>query len=456
MTANDQNHNHANAAQQPREGSLLPVASTLTDAYLLNHPQQAALRLPELPAAAVAEILAQQPVHVIARLVEYFPPGAIDSIVNKFDDELVAKLLGYLPAHSTAQIISRQEITRKAELNALLKQYAPSIASEIEELLSWPEGSIGEFMNPAVQALPQGITVEQAIMHLKKRNLQQVESLFIVNEKGAPVLELEPGTLLLADKREEINKLGKPVKAVLNAMDPLEEANDVLDSAGMRPLPVCNIHGALVGVISARKIYSHAREELASDMQTMVGASKEERALSSSWFAVKKRLPWLQINLLTAFLAAAVVGAFENLIAQFTALAILLPVAAGQSGNAGAQALAVTMRGLTLREITTRHWLSVLLKESQTGLINGVAIALTCALGVYVWSGSFGLSLVIALAMVVSLVIACSSGALVPIVLKRFGLDPAQSSSIVLTTVTDIAGFMSFLGIATLLSGMLS
>ena len=113
------------------------------------------------------------------------------------------------------------------------------------------------------------------------------------------------------------------------------------------------------------------------------------------------------------------------------------------------------MRGITLREITTRHWLKVLIKESMTGLVNGIAIALTCALGVYVWSQSIGLALIMALAMVASLVIACAAGALVPILLKRFGQDPAQSSSIVLTTVTDIAGFMSFLGIATVLSGLL-
>ena len=187
----------------------------------------------------------------------------------------------------------------------------------------------------------------------------------------------------------------------------------------------------------------------------MVGVSKDERALSTSWFAVRKRLPWLQINLLTAFLAAAVVGAFEATIAKFTALAILLPIAAGQSGNTGAQALAVTMRGLTLREITTRHWLQVTLKETGVGLINGIAIAITCGLGVYVWSQSFGLALIIALAMISSMIIAGISGALVPIGLKKIGQDPALSSSIILTTITDIAGFLSFLGIATALSGLL-
>lgn len=168
-----------------------------------------------------------------------------------------------------------------------------------------------------------------------------------------------------------------------------------------------------------------------------------------------KRLPWLQINLLTAFLAASVIGLFEGTIAKFTALAVLLPVVAGESGNAGAQALVVTIRGLVLREISLRHWSMVVFKEMNVGLMNGFAVAATTALGVYIWSRSVGLVLVIAAAMVISMVAAGFAGALVPIMLQRFGQEPAQSSSIILTTVTDVVGFFSFLGIATLFSSML-
>ena len=211
----------------------------------------------------------------------------------------------------------------------------------------------------------------------------------------------------------------------------------------------------LLGVIRHAELIKVLQEETANDIQTMVGVSPDERALSSAWFSVRKRLPWMEINLLTAFLAAAVVGLFENTIAQFTALAVLLPVVAGQSGNAGAQAQAVTMRGLALREITIRNWFRVMFKEINVGLMNGIAIALTTALGVYIWSRSFGLSLVISIAMVVSMIAAGIAGSLIPIMLTRFGQDPAQSSSILLTTVTDVAGFMSFLGIATLLASLL-
>jgi magnesium transporter len=187
----------------------------------------------------------------------------------------------------------------------------------------------------------------------------------------------------------------------------------------------------------------------------MVVVSRDERALSTPLVAMRKRLPWLNINLLTAFLAAAVVGLFENTIAQFTALAVLLPVVAGQSGNTGAQALAVIMRGLALREIRVRHWQRVLVKEVLAGALNGVAIAIVTALGVLLWSDSAGLALVIGVAMVVSMALAGLAGAAIPLLLTRFGQDPAQSASIILTTVTDIVGFLSFLGLATLFSRLL-
>jgi magnesium transporter len=191
------------------------------------------------------------------------------------------------------------------------------------------------------------------------------------------------------------------------------------------------------------------------DILTMVGASRDERALSSVLFVVRKRLPWLSINLLTAFLAAAVVGLFEDTIARFTALAVLLPVVAGQSGNTGAQALAVTMRGLVLREIGTSQWLRVARKEVGAGFWNGVAIALMTSAGVLFWSSSMGLALVIGVSMVIAMVAAGFSGVVIPVVLSKLGQDPAQSSSIILTTVTDVVGFFAFLGIATMLSDLL-
>jgi magnesium transporter len=218
---------------------------------------------------------------------------------------------------------------------------------------------------------------------------------------------------------------------------------------------VVDFTGRLVGVIRHDALIRAIEEEASLDVQTMVGVSKEERALSKVSFAVRKRLPWLEINLVTAFLAASVVGLFEETIARYTALAVLLPVVAGQSGNTGAQALAVTMRGLAIREVRVSHWLQVASKEIMVAVINSCAVALTTSLGVYLWSQSYGLALVIGLSMIISMIAAGLAGAAIPMLSTAMGQDPAQSSSIILTTVTDVVGFFSFLGIATLMASAL-
>ena len=241
----------------------------------------------------------------------------------------------------------------------------------------------------------------------------------------------------------------------MTATAPREEVAELFERHQLFDLPVVDINNRLLGIINHGALVQVSQEDMSSDVLARVGASREERALSKPLFAVRKRMPWLQVNLITAFLAASVVGLFESTIAQFTALAVLMPVVAGQAGNSGAQALAVTMRGLALREITLRHWLRVMFKEVRVGLMNGLSVALTCGLAVYLWSGSAGLVVIICSAMVLAMVAAGFAGAVVPIVLVRLGQDPAQASSIILTTVTDITGFFAFLGIASLLSGLL-
>jgi magnesium transporter len=228
-----------------------------------------------------------------------------------------------------------------------------------------------------------------------------------------------------------------------------------LTGAAGGSVPVVDLEGRLLGVIRAATLINVAQEAATADMQAMVGASRDERALSKVSFAVRRRLPWLHINLATAFLAAAVVGVFEGTIARFTALAVLLPVVAGQSGNTGAQALAVTMRGLALREVRPRHWRRIAFKEGRVATLNGLAVAITTSAGVRLWSQSPGLAMVIGFAMVISMLAAGLAGAIIPIVLTVSGQDPAQASSIILTTVTDVVGFLSFLGLATLFATFL-
>lgn len=429
----------------------LPLA-VLNRTFLQSFPRDAARKLETMQPEDAADILAEQPIQILHTVWTRLAPGVADSILLRLPEEKAVALLMTLDASPCATLLGRLTPKQQAQY---FEKMDPGVAREIQELLEYPDDTVGRIMDTRVIAFNEKIRVREALLQLRNQNLEELHHLYLLDDDMHLQGQVFIQRLALADENQTLANLATPIRAIVSVLEPSEEAIEKLNKFNLENLPVIDANDMLAGVIHSKDLIDAFKAELASDMGTMVGVSKDERALSSAWFAVKKRLPWLQINLLTAFLAAAVVGIFEDTIARYTALAILLPIAAGQSGNTGAQALAVTMRGLTLREITVRHWLRVTLKEAGAALINGVSIALTCGVGVFLWSGSYGLSLIIALAMVSSMTIAAIAGALVPIILKRMGQDPALSASIILTTVTDIAGFMSFLGIATLLSGML-
>jgi magnesium transporter len=310
-------------------------------------------------------------------------------------------------------------------------------------------------MDPRVLLFRAETPVRDALARIRGLGRRRMRMLFIVDEHNHLKGQVDIQDLAMESSSTRLEEIQRPVQAMVNAVAPREEVVEILEHYRLTDLPVVDTEERLIGVVRYRNLVAAAEDEATVAMQTMVGVSKDERALSKVSFAVRKRLPWLHINLLTAFLAAAVVGLFEDTIAKYTALAVLLPVVAGQSGNTGAQALAVTMRGLALREIRARQWPRIVFKEMSAGFWNGIAIALTTSLGVWLWSDSTGLAMVIGTSMVLSMVVAGIFGAAIPLVLTAIGQDPAQSSSIVLTTVTDVAGFFSFLGIATLFSAML-
>ncbi|XOV79981.1 MAG: magnesium transporter [Aestuariibacter sp.] len=440
-----------NAAHDSIDAAIEQLSGT----FITSYPFKCAQLLATMAPDEAARLLQSKPMHVVNRLWKYLPPGIAEVLFSAFAFDYQVEFIAHLESNIAVGLLNKLDRQAQQALLAALQAKNPGIASELQDLLVYPENTAARMMTSRVQAFYAETLVRDALVQCKRLGGRVADVVYILNSEQELIGEVEINLLVGSPSSKTLGQLASPIKARLDAMDHKDTVIEMFEGYRARALPVLDAQQQLVGQIRFFDVYQSTKEELASDMQTMVGASKDEKALSSSWFAVKKRLPWLQINLITAFAAAAVVGSFEGLISQVTALAILLPVAAGQSGNAGAQALAVTMRGLTLREISTRHWHKVMFKEMFAGFLNGFAIAVTCSIAVYLWSQSVGLALVIALAMVSSLVIAGSAGAIVPIALKRFGLDPAQSSSIVLTTITDIAGFMSFLGIALLLSDML-
>ena len=432
--------------------AVLPAVAALNRRYLLDYPREAARLIEKIPAAQAAQLLARQPPNALVRVWQSLTADAAAATLRALPPAQARTLLVETePAVAAAALAQFDDEAR----NDLLGQLDPQVADELRALLDYPEHVAGRMMDPRVTPLRLQSTVGEALARLKTIKSRGLRELFVVDEQMRLAGRVEIQDLAVTDDPTPLVQVMRPLLAVANDLDPREEFVERLQAKPITELPVVNIDGRFVGVIRQAVLLAALEQETSLDVQIMVGASRDERALSPPGFAVARRLPWLQINLLTAFLAAAVVGLFESTIAKFTALAVLLPVVAGQSGNAGAQALAVTMRALALREVTLRHWPRIVGKEAVVGLANGVAVAATTALGVYVWSRSVGLVLVCALAMVISMLAAGLAGALVPVLLRRFGQDPALASSIILTTVTDVVGFASFLGIATLLASLL-
>ena len=420
--------------------------------YLMDYPREAAAVIEDLGPDQAAGLLNSATGNALLSAWTYLTLEAQEQLLVVLEPQLRNTVLTELEPARSAALLARLD-------PQLRDQYLQSLSTtaqrELHAMLEFAADSAGAIMDPRVQPWRAELNAGDAQQKLRRNPPRELHSLFLVDDDGRLRGRVELQDLLLAEPQQQLGGIARPVLAWVEATAPKEEVVQQLEHARAPELPVVDFDQRLLGVIRQSSLVTAVQEEASLDLQTMVGVSKQERALSRVGFAVTRRLPWLHINLLTAFLAAAVVGLFENTIAQFTALAVLLPVVAGQSGNAGAQALAVTMRGLALREIGLRHWPQVVMKEVNVGLLNGIAVAATTAVGVLVWSRSWGLAAIIAMAMVLSMIAAGFAGALIPIALTRFGQDPAQSSSIVLTTITDVVGFFSFLGIATALSGLL-
>lgn len=428
-------------------------SAQMVERYFSRYPGEGARILETLGEAEIVRILtASHPGNsanvltamtpsIAARVVLALPEPVVQAVFEQMAPSIAAHLLDHLKSDDRAAILSR------------LPRH---LVTELQTYLEYPSDSVGRVMDPRVIALPQDVTVGEAVERVRQSATRQDHDVYIIDRSQHLVGSLSLRDLLLLPVHVRLEEVANRTLPSIHPLESRESLLDLFSTSQRLTIPVTDLDHQLLGVVRNQEIFRAGQEELTADMQTMVGASKDERALSPVWFSVRKRLPWMQINLLTAFLAASVVGMFESIIAQFTALAVLLPVVAGQSGNSGAQSLAVVMRGLALRDIRPSQWLRVSGKELSVSFLNGIAVAVTTCLGVYLWSRSGGLTFIIGVSMVIAMCMAGLSGALIPIGLRAINQDPAQSSSIILTTVTDVVGFFSFLGLAVLFADMLA
>lgn len=420
------------------------------DEYLKLHAADLADRLQRLDAEEGRALLRQLPADKAAAALAEVEEEKLPDLLVAFDAAQLAGILQRIAPDDAADLLQQLPPASRREALSILPVES---ADGLRALLRYPEDSAGGVMTNRFIALREDMAVEQVRELLRARaqeeRTEDIAYLYVTDatQRLAGIVSLRDLVFRRAERRmgEIMNRDVKFVRADADQ----ETVARQFEHYHYLGLPVLDADGKLVGVVKASDALEVAAKEATEDMQLMVGLSGEERALTPWQHSVKRRLPWLYINLATAFLAAFVVGLFEDTIAKWTALAIFLPIVAGQGGNAGMQTLTVIIRDLALGELAPGDGHRALVKEIILGLLNGLAIGIVVGLIGWWWKGSLTLGLVACAAMLLNQLAAAASGVLIPLGLKSLRLDPALASSIFLTTVTDVAGFFFFLGLAT-------
>ena len=423
--------NLLNLLQKQHPADLAQVFSELPDkdreaAFSLLADRNGRLAMEaisELGPEAGAALLATRPAEEIARLAQEIPS----------DD--AAALIDYLPEDLSA---------------AVLDLMRPKESGVVENLLEYPERTAGRIMNPHVFALNEDMTVGEAITELQNnRDVEMVFYLYVVDDRHHLVGVTSLRRLLLVAPATPLKRIMTTDLISARVDTDQEEVARQVASYNLLAIPVVDEEAKLVGVITVDDVIDVIKDEATEDIYRLAGVAGDERVFTPAGESLRKRLPWLGINLVTAFLAASVVGLFEGTIQQVTALAVFMPIVAGMGGNAATQTLTVIVRGIALGELSWSNSRKALLKESLVGIGNGLVLGLVAALIAWVTRGNPVLGLLLCAAMIINMFVAATAGTLVPLGLRAANVDPALASSVFITTMTDMFGFAAFLGLAT-------
>jgi magnesium transporter len=366
-----------------------------------------------------------------------------------------AEALVGLPADDIQFILSRLPAEQALIIASHLGEAAAPNDAATNAVLSGMEATIGELMTPVTATLPDNYTVAEALTFMvKSADVSEISYIFVTNN-DCLVGVVGMRDLILAKPSEALSGIMVREPFAFEQDTQVKEAVSEVLYRHYRMYPVVDEQQHVVGEVRGWKLYERIASELSAQAGAQYGVSKEEQINTPVLAAFRMRHPWLQVNLITAFAAAFVVGMFESTIAQIVALAAFLPVLAGQSGNTGCQALAITLRGITLGQIKDYPISKLLRKEILLGALNGAAVGVIAGVAMYAYAVSTDsanpamLGLVIFIAMVGACMGSGIFGVAVPLILKRFGADPATASSIFLTTFTDIIGMGLMLFLAT-------
>lgn len=409
------------------------------DAFTELDQEDQAEVLPRLDVDTTAELLEQLEDDEAAEAAAQLSPDRLADVLDEMEPDDAADVLGDLSPEQAATVIAQMGDEQK---------------EDVVPLLAYEDDTAGGLMTPDVPHLRRQWTCQQAIEHLRQLHpdTETPYYLYVIDRNGKLIGVVGLRDLVITGPTATVESIMRPTVVSVPVGTDQEECARLFTRYSLLALPVVDAEGRLVGVIHNDDIVEVIEEEATEDLYRLANVSDGDlQVFSPVKMSIQRRLPWLLINLGTAFLAASVVSLFEATIAQLAVLAVFQSIVAGQGGNAGTQTLAMMVRGLAMGEIEFNDAWRAMAREAGIGVIHGAIVGTCVAIGAYLWKGIPMLGLVIGLAMVGNMIAAGIAGTLVPLTLKAFKLDPALASAVMVTTVTDCVGFGLFLGLATLL-----
>ena len=409
------------------------------------HPADVANLIENLPPDTREKLIEIEAFNIEAEIFIEINESIQAEVLLLLSVESIAKILHKLESDNALQILEKLEENKKKKV---LDKLLPKDRFLLEEGLSYPEDSAARIMQREFTAVPSNWTVGQTIDYLRENKELPKEFLeiFIIDNDFKPIGTVPSSRVLRTPRDSKMNSIMRKVPVLISANMDKEEVGHTFESYNLVSAGVVNKNNKLVGMITADDVVTVVQEEAEEDVLRLAGVGDEE-ITDSVVIKTKRRFNWLLLNLFTALIATWVISRFGATIEQMVALAFLMPIVASMGGNAGMQTLAVTIRAIAKKELSSGNFFTVVIKEFIIGVFNGIIFAIITGVIVQLWFKEINLSILIAISMILNMIVAGLFGILVPVSLKKFNIDPAIASSVFVTTITDVIGFLSFLGI---------
>ena len=436
------------------------IISEIMDALDSSEKQKVIAITKDLSAADIADIINLLPRSEIKSFIEFIENDFNPEILSELEEHIREEVINFLGPTHVAEFLQKLETDDAVHViedldendkNIILNKIPDIERKDLELSLNYPEDSAGRLMSVDFVSLTPNMNVGEAIDSFRISDDLPIEfyEIYLVNDSSKPIAAISLSNIIRSSRDKSLKDLESHELIMISADMDRELVAYQFERFDLVSAPVIDDKGSLIGVITADDIVEVFKDEAGEDIKLLGGVGDED-ITDSVIETSSNRFSWLFVNLITAVIASIVIGFFGRTIEEIVALAILMPIVASMGGNAGTQTLTITVRSLSTRDLIPLNYKRIINREILVSLLNGLLFAIIIGVLSAMWFSNFGLGLVLAIAMVINMVTAGFAGIIIPLILNKLGIDPALASSVFVTTVTDVVGFMVFLGLAAL------